>query len=85
MLGSMFIEMVGNGRGGVGQGGGERCEGPTQAISVTYFTASLFGTGVFAGEVLYLYGQYQDSWVRDASSGWRIGRRNAVYMVSPPL
>ena len=49
---------------------------------MTYFTATHFGRGVYEGEVVYGYGQYQDSWTKDRETGaWRIAVRNAVLMV----
>lgn len=62
------------------------CEGPTQAVSVSYFTATHFGKGAYEGQSLIAYGQYQDSWVKNVSAGtWRIAVRNLVYMVSGVL
>ena len=59
------------------------CEGPTRAFSVSYFTATHFGKGVYEGQLFVAYGQYQDSWVKNVSAGtWRIAVRNLVYMVS---
>ncbi|MCJ1250482.1 hypothetical protein MMC30_007710 [Trapelia coarctata] len=76
VLGTTWVQLV-EGDSGTEKG----CKGPTQAISVTYYSASHFGTGVYEGEVFYAYGQYQDSWVKNTSTGaWRIGRRNLVYM-----
>lgn len=55
--------------------------GGCEAAAVTYFTANQFGRGTYAGEVLYSYGQYQDTLVRIPSGEWRIKERNLVYMV----
>lgn len=49
------------------------------ARSVTYYTASHFGTGNKTGKVLYSYAQYQDNLVR-VSDGWRVKQRNLIYM-----
>jgi hypothetical protein len=61
------------------------------AVSVTYFTATHWlptnGTAqgdvqiVDDGGVIYGHAQYQDVWKR-VEAGWRIVRRNLVYMVS---
>jgi hypothetical protein len=53
----------------------------TKAFSLTYYTATHFGKGVFEGEILVAYGQYQDLWER-IDIGWRIIHRNLVFMVS---
>ncbi|KAJ6459556.1 hypothetical protein C8R45DRAFT_1109426 [Mycena sanguinolenta] len=51
----------------------------SEAFSVTYYTATHFGMGLFEGEILVAYGQYQDHWVlRD--QGWKIQNRNLAYM-----
>jgi hypothetical protein len=58
----------------------------SEAFSVTYFTATHFGMGVYEGEIVVGYGQYQDYWVLQHQS-WKIQHRNLVYMVrllSPP-
>ncbi|KAH8892195.1 hypothetical protein GQ53DRAFT_134630 [Thozetella sp. PMI_491] len=57
----------------------------TTAVSVTYYTAAHFftpGIGVIATptDVLYAYGQYQDTWRRIEDGTWRITNRNLVYM-----
>jgi len=52
------------------------------AFSVTYYTATHFGKGVWEGQIAVAYGQYQDVWIRQPASGWRISHRNLVYMVS---
>ncbi|KAL3475583.1 hypothetical protein BJX99DRAFT_259358 [Aspergillus californicus] len=53
---------------------------PGTARSVTYFQASHFGTKVgLEKEVATAHGQYQDFWVR-GEGGWRVKRRNLVYM-----
>jgi len=80
VYGTQFIELLEK-EEGEGTGEGDGCEGPVQAVSVTYFTANHFGVGGFEGQVYYVYGQYQDSWVKGGRGEWRIGRRNLVYMV----
>jgi len=50
-----------------------------EAFSVTYFTATHFGMGVYEGEIAVTYGQYQDYWVLQYH-GWKIQNRNLVYM-----
>lgn len=55
--------------------------GGCEASAVTYVTVAQFGRGPYEGEVLYSYGQYQDTLVRIPSGGWRIKERNLVYMV----
>ncbi|KAJ7213438.1 hypothetical protein GGX14DRAFT_618668 [Mycena pura] len=50
-----------------------------EAFSVTYFTATHFGVGVYEGEIAVAYGQYQDFWVLQHHS-WKIRHRNLVYM-----
>ena len=60
-------------------------KGNRKARSVTYFTASQFGTGNKTGKVLYSYAQYQDSWVKVGDEEWRIYQRNLVYMVISKL
>ncbi|KAJ7658977.1 hypothetical protein B0H17DRAFT_1213054 [Mycena rosella] len=50
-----------------------------EAFSVTYFTATHFGMGVYEGEIAVAYGQYQDYWVLQHQS-WKIQNRNLVYM-----
>ncbi|KAF7357232.1 SnoaL-like domain-containing protein [Mycena sanguinolenta] len=51
----------------------------SEAFSVTYYTATHFGMGVYEGEIVVAYGQYQDYWVRQHQS-WKIQNRNLVYM-----
>ncbi|KAJ7888565.1 hypothetical protein B0H14DRAFT_2692997 [Mycena olivaceomarginata] len=51
----------------------------SEAFSVTYYTATHFGTGVYEGEIVVAYGQYQDYWVLQHQS-WKIQHRNLVYM-----
>ncbi|KAF8147056.1 hypothetical protein K438DRAFT_1990026 [Mycena galopus ATCC 62051] len=51
----------------------------SEAFSVTYYTATHFGMGVYEGEILVAYGQYQDHWVLQNHS-WKIQNRNLVYM-----
>ncbi|KAF9891591.1 hypothetical protein FE257_003602 [Aspergillus nanangensis] len=53
---------------------------PSVAESITYYTASHFGTGNQTGQVAYAYGQYQDTWNRQHDGSWRIVHRNLVYM-----
>ena len=61
---------------------------PTSAISITYYTASHFLTPelgpAFAPDtqVLYAYGQYQDTLAKQDDGTWRITYRNLVYQVS---
>ncbi|KAF7352121.1 SnoaL-like domain-containing protein [Mycena venus] len=50
-----------------------------EAFSVTYYTATHFGMGVYEGEIAVAYGQYQDYWVLQ-HQGWKIQNRNLVYM-----
>jgi len=50
----------------------------TVANSTTYFQASLFGKPYSVGEVLYLYGYYQDQLVQ-VGNGWRIDNRLLVF------
>ncbi|KAJ7328746.1 hypothetical protein DFH08DRAFT_1084299 [Mycena albidolilacea] len=50
-----------------------------EAFSVTYYTATHFGMGVYEGEIAVAYGQYQDYWVLRHQS-WKIQKRNLVYM-----
>ena len=59
------------------------------AVSVTYFRAAHFfapfvsgTTAVNTTEILWAYGQYQDTWARQGDGTWRISNRNLVYMVS---
>lgn len=61
---------------------------PDSAISVTYYTASHFlssnstATSITDdSQVLYAYGQYQDTWKRQKDGTWKIIYRNLVYMV----
>lgn len=54
---------------------------PVSAISITYFTATHFGTREHIGQLVTAYGQYQDVWTRQSDSTWRIVHRNLVYMV----
>ncbi|KAF7366993.1 SnoaL-like domain-containing protein [Mycena sanguinolenta] len=51
----------------------------SEAFSVTYYTATHFGMGVYEGEIAVAYGQYQDYWVLQHES-WKIQTRNLVYM-----
>jgi hypothetical protein len=51
----------------------------TNANSTTYFQASLFGKGVYEGQVLYLYGFYADSLKLLPNEGWRIKKRTLVF------
>ncbi|KAH8697812.1 hypothetical protein BGW36DRAFT_427760 [Talaromyces proteolyticus] len=53
---------------------------PTVAVSVTYYRAAHFGTNNQTGQVAYAYGQYQDTWQRQADWTWKITYRNLVYM-----
>ncbi|KAH8588461.1 hypothetical protein B0O99DRAFT_359756 [Bisporella sp. PMI_857] len=53
---------------------------PTEAFSVTYYTATHFGVGNYEGQILVAYGQYQDAWVRQPDLSWKISHRNLVYM-----
>lgn len=56
---------------------------PLTAESITYFRAAHFGTAPnMTDQVVYSYGQYQDTWNRIHDGTWRIVRRNMVYMVS---
>lgn len=59
------------------------------AISLTYYTATHFlsapqnsTTLVDDGQVVYAYGQYQDTWKKQGDGSWKIVYRNLVYMVS---
>lgn len=54
---------------------------PVSAVSVTYYTATHFGMGKYAGQIATAYGQYQDVWTRQKDLTWRISHRNLVYMV----
>lgn len=54
--------------------------GVNTAETITYYTASHFGTGSYVGQVAYAYGQYQDYWNRQSDGSWRISYRNLVYM-----
>lgn len=64
---------------------------PASAIAITYYTASHFLTAelgpTFAPDtqVLYAYGQYQDTLAKQGDGTWKITYRNLVYQVSPPL
>ena len=51
----------------------------TAANSTTYFQASLFGKGAYAGQVLYLYGLYADVLALVKGVGWRIVQRTLVF------
>ncbi|KAL6722055.1 hypothetical protein ACLMJK_001160 [Lecanora helva] len=51
-----------------------------RAQSISYFTASQFGRGNYAGQVLYSYAQYQDNLIKTPANEWRIQTRNLVYM-----
>ncbi|KAJ6458218.1 hypothetical protein C8R45DRAFT_1110126 [Mycena sanguinolenta] len=51
----------------------------SEAFSVTYYTATHFGMGLYEGEIAVAYGQYQDYWVLRNQS-WKIQNRNLVYM-----
>ena len=51
------------------------------ARSTTYYTASHFGKNKYEGQVVYAYGQYQDTWSKDRDGTWKIQFRNLVYMV----
>jgi SnoaL-like domain len=55
------------------------------AVSVTYYTATHFGMGAYAGQIVTAYGQYQDAWSRQTDKTWRISHRNLVYMVRHAL
>jgi len=55
---------------------------PISAFSLTYYTATHFGVGVYYGEIVTAHGQYQDVWKRQADLTWRISHRNLVYMVN---
>ena len=55
---------------------------PVKAVSVTYYTATHFGMGAYAGQIVTAYGQYQDVWARQNDLSWRISHRNLVFMVS---
>lgn len=56
---------------------------PLAAQSITYFRAAHFGTAPnMTDDVVYSYGQYQDTWNRQLDGTWRIVHRNMVYMVS---
>lgn len=57
------------------------------ANSTTYYTASHFGMGDYAGQVLYAYGKYLDVLVKvdeqmenPYASAWRVVQRELVYM-----
>jgi hypothetical protein len=54
---------------------------PSSATSVTYYTATHFGQGQFAGQILTAYGQYQDVWGKQKDLTWKITHRNLVFMV----
>jgi hypothetical protein len=54
---------------------------PNTAVSVTYYTATHFGMGQFAGQIVTAYGQYQDVWAKQTGNTWKISHRNLVYMV----
>ncbi len=54
---------------------------PTAAFSVTYYTPTHFGVGIYYGETVTAYGQYQDVWTRQPGLSWRISHRNLVYIV----
>lgn len=55
---------------------------PDIAQSITYYRAAHFGTAPnMTDQVVYAYGQYQDTWNRQADGTWRIVYRNLVYMV----
>lgn len=60
--------------------------GPTVAVSVTYYRAAHFGlknqTSDLTSDVVYAYGQYQDTWQKQPDLTWKIVYRNLVYMVS---
>ncbi|KAM0797088.1 hypothetical protein BDR22DRAFT_975616 [Usnea florida] len=59
----------------------EILESEAAARSLTFYTATHFGVGVYYGQVVYAYGQYQDDWVRICCSDeWRIKNRTLVYM-----
>ena len=69
----------------------EVCSG-SSAVSVTYYRAAHFFAPIVSGttavnttEVLWAYGQYQDSWARQPDGTWKISNRNLVYMVSPEM
>ena len=62
---------------------------PNTAVSITYFRAAHFSTPYVSAsqvanlsQVLYAYGQYQDTWDRQDDQTWKITNRNLVYMVS---
>jgi ketosteroid isomerase-like protein len=52
------------------------------AFSVTYYTATHFGRGIFEGKTATAFGQYQDVWKKQQDGKWKITHRNLVYMVS---
>lgn len=54
---------------------------PNTAVSVTYYTATHFGMGQFAGQIVTAYGQYQDVWAKQTDNTWKISHRNLAYMV----
>lgn len=67
--------------------------GANAAVSVTYYRAAHFLPRNTSGEavevvddsnVLYAYGQYQDTWKKEKGT-WKIAYRNLVYMVWKPL
>jgi len=49
------------------------------ANSTTYFQASLFGKGNFAGQLLVDYGFYRDTLVKSADGAWLIDTRFLVF------
>jgi len=53
---------------------------PISAFSVTYYTATHFGVGIYYGEIVTAHGQYQDVWTRQADLTWKISHRNLLYM-----
>jgi len=49
------------------------------ATSTSYFRAIHFGMGQFEGQSLLAYGRYEDELVL-TNAGWRIDKRNLIYM-----
>ncbi|KAF2091570.1 hypothetical protein K490DRAFT_61006 [Saccharata proteae CBS 121410] len=52
---------------------------PTTARSITYYTATHFGHGLYEGQTVTAWGRYEDALVLK-KEGWRIRRRHLVYM-----
>ena len=61
---------------------------PASAIAITYYSAAHFFTPELAPtfapdtQVLYAYGQYQDTLAKQSDGTWKITYRNLVYQVS---